>query len=480
MNISTENVSNFDSVIKLTLTEEDYQENVNNVLKDYRKTAEIRGFRKGMVPMGIIKKRFGTAILVEEINKIVSKELSKYLVDEKLNFLGEPLPSINHQKPIDWESQKDFEFAFDIGIGPEFELDLSHESDLVPYYFIIISDEMIDERVESYTKNFGEMIDQDIVEEESNIVADFVELDSEGKEKEDGIRTCEAMFLVRVVKDDEIKKSLIGANNQQIITFNIRKAFPNDDEIASMLKIDKEQTRDLDGEFQITISKISKYINAQMGQGLYDKAFGEGSINSEEEFRQKIKEQIAGQLSFESDYKFQLDIKEYLLDKYKLELPVDFLKRWLDAVNKDLSMEQIEQDWNSFEKDLQWQLISSKIVKEKNIEVTETELMDMAKKVSLAQFQQYGVSHLPDDRLEMFAKQLLEKEEQKKKIENQKLDEMIFAALKDMVKLDTNEVSVDDFKKLFEPAAQIKTDELKLEEEAHENDQAETSDSIDK
>ncbi|MEA3443246.1 MAG: trigger factor [Bacteroidota bacterium] len=473
MNITLENVGNSESVIRMQLLEEDYQEKVNSVLKDYRKQAELKGFRKGMVPMGIIKKRFGISILVEEINKIVSNKLAEYFKTEEIDILGDPMPSEEHQSPIDWESQKEFEFVFDIGLSPKIDINLSVEKDEVPYYNIEVSEKMIDDSLASYQQNFGKLIEQEIAEKESKIVADFIELNEDGDEKENGIQVEEVEFLLRIIKDEEIQNSIIGANIPQIISLNIRKAFPNNDEIASMLKIEKEQAADLNSDFQITIKKISKWIDAEIGQELFDSAFEQGTVSSEEEFRLKIKENIAKQLIPESDYKFTVDIKEYLIQKYDIELPAEFLKRWMLAKNEKITKEQIEKDWTEFKNGLVWQIISSRIAKEKDIKLEEKDIMKMAEKLAYSQFQQYGIQNAAQDQIKMFAEKILEEEEQRENISHQALDEKIYSALKDMVKLDLKKVSAEDFKKLFETTPQIKADELKLDDEAKSEDASE-------
>lgn len=474
MNITTENAGQLQSTIKIQIAEEDYRENVNNALKETRKKAEMKGFRKGMVPVGLIKKMYGKAIIGDEINKIVSKELRDYLVNEKINFLGEPLPNEEDQKPIDWDNQSDFEFVFDIGLAPEFELNLSFDEDLVPYYSIIVDDTMIDAQVESMLQNNGEMIDEEVASEESNIVAEFVELDEKGNAKADGIEAEEAKFLVRMIKDEDTKKALIGANKQQIINLNIRKAFEADAEIASLLGITKEEAANLNSDFQITIKEITKYVSGELNQNFFDKVFGEGVVKTEEEFRARIKENIEKSLVYESDYKFQIDIKKYILDKVKFDLPVEFLKRWLLAVDEKLTPELLDKDWESFDKDLRWQIITSKVVRDKEITVEEKDIKEAAIQVTKAQFQQYGIADLPDDQAEQFSQHLLNNEEQRKKLEERKFEEKTFAALKDMVQLDKNEISSDDFRKLFETKPPIETEKLDLAENSVEEEPKET------
>ncbi|MCF8370212.1 MAG: trigger factor [Bacteroidales bacterium] len=466
MELTTENIGHLESIIKIQITAADYLENVNNSLKDYRKKVDLKGFRKGMVPMGVVKKMVGKAILGEEINKLVSKGLTDFLQKGELNILGEPLPSLKEQTPIDWDTQSDFEFVFDVGLAPEFEVKLSFDEDHVPYYVIQVTNEMIDDQVEKFKQQFGEMNNQDVVEKESGIIGDLVELDDEGNVKEGGIEAKDAKLLVRLVKDEEIQNSLIGANQQQIISFNLRNAFPNDTEISSMLGIDKEAAADLNSDFQLTIKEISKYVHGEVDQKLFDQVYGEGTVNSEEEFRAKIKENIANSLVKESDFKFQIDMKEYLMNKFQFDLPAEFLKRWLLEVNEDLKRDELEKDWPLFEKDFKWQMISSKISDEKEIKVSEEDLKEEAKRVARNQFMQYGMGNLPDENLEEFAKYILDKEEDRKKMATQIFETKIFGELKNMVQLDKQDISDKDFMKMFEQKPEIDAGTLQLDEEA--------------
>ena len=466
MELTTENIGHLESIIKIQITAADYLENVNNSLKDYRKKVDLKGFRKGMVPMGVVKKMVGKAILGEEINKLVSKGLTDFLQKGELNILGEPLPSLKEQTPIDWDTQSDFEFVFDVGLSPEFDVKLSFDEDHVPYYVIQVTDEMIDEQVDKFKQQFGEMNDQDVVEKESGIIGDLVELDDEGNVKEGGVEAKDAKLLVALIKDEEIQNSLIGANQQQIISFNLRKAFPNDTEIATMLGIEKDVVADLNSDFQLTIKEISKYIHGEVDQKLFDQIYGEGAVNSEEEFRAKIKENIASSLVRESDFKFQIDMKKYLMDKFQFDLPAEFLKRWLLEVNEDLKRDELEKDWPLFEKDFKWQMISSKIGDEKEIKVSEEDLKEEAKRVARNQFQQYGMGNLPDENLEEFAKYILDKEEDRKKMATQIFESKIFGELKNMVQLDKKDISDKNFMKMFEQKPEINTETLQLDEDA--------------
>jgi len=463
MNITQKDAGELLNILTISIEEADYKERVNNLLKDYRKKADMKGFRKGMVPMGLVKKMYGTAILVEEINKIVSENLSKHLIENKVNILGEPLPSETDQKPIDWENQTTFEFAFDIGYAPEFELDVT-EKDKVKYYTIAVDDKMIDTQVENFASGYGSMQDKEIVTDKSKAQGNIVELDDKGNVVENGIETLDAMLLVSMIKDEEIKNKFIGANKNEIIAFNLRNAFPNDAEISSLLGIEKNIAEKINSDFQITINKITEHVPMEVGEELFKVAFPDDEVKDEKEFRLKLKEKIAEGLLNESNYRFQIDAKKYILDKIKFNLPVEFLKRWLDAVNEKLTREEIDRDWTGFEEDLRWQLIKSKFAKEQNIEIDDSKILAEAKAATMVQLQQYGMSNLPDEQVEVFAKQLLENKEQANQLEERAYENEIMNLLRTIVTLDKKEISSDEFQKLFTPEPAIPTKKVELED----------------
>lgn len=456
MNITKENVDALNAILKMKIEKADYEPKLNETLKDFRKKADVKGFRKGMVPMGLVKKMYGKSAMADEVNKLVSDNLYKYLIDEKLNILGDPLPSAK-QNMIDWDTAEEFEFVFDLGMAPEFEFSLT-DKDVFPYYTIKVGEEMINQRIESITQQNGEYKDAEEVDEDSMVKGTFKQV------AENGIYIEEASFLTKTIKDEEIQALLKGKKKDETVTLDIKKAFTNDVDLSSMLKIEKEEAEALEGDFEFTFTDISKYQAGELSQEMYDKIYGEGVVNSEEELKAKITEEIASDLQHESEYKFALDLKAELIKKFDLSFPVDFLKRWLETTNKELSREQIDKEWPKFEEDLTWQLIKDKVVQEKEIKVEKEDMMEMARKVTLSQFRQYGLSSLPDEQLDQFANQLLENEEQSKKIAESKRDEMIHEAMKGMVKLDTKEVESEEFAKMLTPEAAIPTEELKVEE----------------
>lgn len=448
MNITRENIDDLNAVLKVKVEKDDYSSKVDEVLKDYRKKATLKGFRPGKAPMGMIKKLYGKSVLLDEVNKLVSENLTKHLIDEKLNILGEPLPSKNAESDIDIENKDDFEFAFDIAFAPEFELKLS-KRDKVPYYEIKPDEEMINQTIESHAAQFGTTEEADTVEEKDLVKGKFEQLDNEGNVLESGVVTEDAVFAVDRIDEESIRSLVLGAKKDDIIDFEIKKAFTNDTDLSSMLRIEKEEAEKLDGKFRFTLQSISRHKPAEVNQELWDKVYGEGTVTSEEEYKNKIAEEIKHNFRFQSDYKFLLDAKDKMVKKAKLTLPDEFLKRWLVATNKELTEEAVEKDYENMQTDLAWQLIKNKLIEEQELKVEEDELLDFAKQSTLMQFQQYGLANIPDEQLETYAKQILANEDERRKLVDRKYDDKIIEYLKETVKVDPKEVTPTEFNELF-------------------------------
>jgi len=450
MNITRENIDELNVVLKLELVKADYEERVTKVLKDYRKKAQVPGFRPGNVPIGLINKMYRKPILVEEINKLVSESLSNYLVSEKLNILGEPLPHSGEEKKIDWDNDSDFEFKFDLGLAPEFEVKLSSK-DKFPYYTIKVDDELIDKYVDSYTQRFGEYVHAEEIQEKDMLTVSIAQLNENGELPENGIKNDEARISVEIIKDKKIKDAVLKAKNGDILTIDLRKAYPNDTEIASILKVKTEEAKEISGNFQITINQIQRFDKAEINQELFDKVYGEGVVKSVEEFRTKISEEASMGLKRDSDYKFRIDARDELVKKFKKDLPAEFLKRWLFTINEGkFAMEEIEKDFDKFMQDLKWQLIKDKIAKENSIKVTEEDIKAAARENARIQFSYYGMNNVPDEHLDTFAARTLENKDQTRKLAEGKLEDAIIDFVKQNVKVDEKEVTSEKFNKLFE------------------------------
>ncbi|MCB2194450.1 MAG: trigger factor [Bacteroidetes bacterium] len=449
MNIVKEKTGDLTAVLKVNISEKDYAEKVENVLKDYRKKARIDGFRPGKVPTGLIKKMYGKGILVEEVNKLISESLTNYIREEKLNILGEPLPTEN-QKPADFDNESEFEFSFDVALAPEVDVKLS-KKDKVPYYEIKVDDKLLETHIDNYARRFGEFKDVEETTDNEMLTGNFVELDEEGNVKEGGIKAEEVKITIEYIKNEEIKKAMAGHKAGDTIKLDVRKAYPSDSEIASMLKVDKEVAKNIKGDFNFEILKVQRFEKAEINQELYDKAFGKDVVKTDKEFKEKLTEEIKDNFVRETDYRFLIDAKEKFVKKFDPELPTEFLKRWLIAVNEGkFTPEQIEEEFPKFEEDLKWQLIKDAIIKENEIKVEEEDILEAAKEVTAAQFAQYGLANLPDEQLAQYAQEILKKDEERRKLYEKKFEDKVLEFIKDSIKLDIKEISVEDFQKLWE------------------------------
>ncbi|MCW0483644.1 trigger factor [Gaoshiqia sediminis] len=450
MNITKENINELNAIITVKIEKNDYEATVNEVLKDYRKKANMPGFRPGKVPAGLVKKMYGKAILADEVNKMLSHNLSKYIVDEKLNLLGEPLPNEEKQPKIDWDTTEDFEFVFDIAVAPEIEVKLDKRKKFT-YYNILVDDEMVNKQVENYTGRFGENENADEATEKSTLRGDFVQLDVDGNELEDGIKAEKVIIAVDLMKDEAVKNEMIGKKAGDSVIFDPVKVYESKHEVGHMLNISHEEAENIDGEFKFTISEIMNFKNAEINEELFKKAFGEDTdIKTEEEFRNKLKAELAENFNYSSDYKFAIDSRDSLVEKVDMELPVEFLKRWLKATNEELTDEQIEADFDNFMKDLRWQLIKSVLVKDNGIEVNDEDVKQLAKKVAAMQFSQYGMFNVPDEHLENYAGHILQNEEEKRRLFTKVQEDKILEVIKSKVTLDEKEISQEEFNKLLE------------------------------
>jgi len=408
MNIVRKDLDQNNAVVTLLIEKADYTEKVDKTLREYRKKANIPGFRPGMVPVGLVKKMHGKAILAEEINKLVSENLYNYIRDNNVNLLGEPLPNETEQKEVNFDTDEDFEFVFDLGIAPEFEVELT-KKDKVDYYTIAVSDEMIENQLKSYTGRYGKYIQEEEVEEKDMLKGELLEL-ADGKVNESGIKVQDATLTAAYMKDDAQKALFVGAKKGDVITFNPAKAFESEGEISSLLKISKDAAKTVESDFQLTIDSITRYHESEIDQELFDKVYGEGTVTSEEEFKAKIKENIQENLTADSEYKLGIDAKELLVAKYNdLVFPDAFLKRWVLATNENLTTETLEQDFPKMIENLKWQLIKNKLEKANDIKVETADIDAYARKMAKAQFAQYGMIGMEEEIIANYAKDMLRK-----------------------------------------------------------------------
>lgn len=449
MDIQKELIDDLNAVVSLKVEENDYQDRVDKVLRDYRKTASIKGFRPGNVPMGLIKKMYFKPVLVDEINKIVSENLMTYIRDEKLQILGEPMPHEDDKPLLDFDSDKEFNFKFDLGLAPEFKSDIT-EKDKIPFYRIKVEKKLVDEQMEEVSKRFGELKPVEKASNDELIKGILNEMDEGGVIKEEGLIIEDASMSLDMMKDEDEKKSFKNAKPGDKIQFNIRKAYPNETELSSLLKIEKSKLADISEIFELEIKEVLKFEKHEINQELFDKVYGEGNVKSVDEFRERLTEELKMNYERESNYKFGLDAKDYMIKKAKIDLPVDFLKRWLVASNEEIDKTKIDDDFADYEDEFRWQLIKSQVVKAYEISISEEELFEYAFLLSKNQFYQYGLYNIPDDYIENYTREQLGKPEEVRRLREQKMDEKVVHFIKEKVKLDEKEVTTDKFRKLFE------------------------------
>ena len=434
----------------ITVEEADFKENVEKTLKNYRKRANIPGFRPGQVPMGMIRRQVGTSVKVDEINKLVGQEIYKYVQENKIQMLGDPLPS-EKQQPVDVEKDAPYTFVFDIAVAPEFEIKLSGQ-DKVDYYTIKVDDKLIDQQVDMYASRGGHYDKVETYEENDMLKGDLRELDAEGNTKEEGITVESAVMLPNFIKVEDQKKLFDGCKLGDIITFNPKKAYPESlGEISSLLKVSREEAEKIDSDFSYQITEISRYVKAEVNQDLFDQAFGKDAVKDEKEFRERIAETIKTQFAVDSDFKFLLDVRAYCEQKVgTLTFPDALLKRIMLNNNKDKGEDFVEKNYEMSIKELTWHLIKEQLVAASNIKVEDADVKEAAKEAARAQFAQYGMGNVPDEYLEDYAQNMLKKKETVDNLVDRSIDRKLTESLKNVVKLNPKEVTLDEFNKMLE------------------------------
>ena len=450
MKITFENPDKINGLLTITVEKEDYQEKVEKTLKNYRKRAQVPGFRPGMVPMGMVKKQYGTAAKVDEINRLLGDKLMEYIRENNIQMLGEPLPS-EKQVPQDLEQDGPFTFVFDIAVAPEFTAELSG-NDKIDYYAIKVDDKLIDDQVQMFASQAGEFVKTDTFSGNDTLTGDLRELDADGNTKEGGITTDSGMIMPAYIKVEDQKKLFDGCKPGDIITFNPKKAYPdNDAEIAALLKVDKEQVKDLTADFSYQVTEIRHFQPAEVNQSLFDKVFGEGTVSSEKEFRQKIADSIQVHLVQNSDYKFLFDLRDYVEKKVgDLQFPEALLKRVMINNNKDKGADYVEKNFEGSIRQLKWHLIKEQLVAANEIKVEDADLKNIAMVAVRQQFAQYGMSNVPDDVLENYAEEQLKKRENLDNYVDRAVDQKLVEKLKTVVKLNKKSVTLEEFNKMMQ------------------------------
>ena len=452
MNISFENSDKVNGLLTITVEEADFNASVEKTLKDYRKKANIPGFRPGQAPMGLIKRQFGASVRYDAVNKFVGEQLYKYIQDNNIQMLGEPLPSAKQETPADIEKPAPYTFVFDIAVAPEINMTLDGRNK-IDYYTIKADDKLINEQIEMYQSRAGKYEKAEEYNAELNdmLKGDLRELDAEGNTKEGGITVEGAVLMPSYIKVDEQKNLFNNAKPGDIITFNPRKAYPEGEaEISALLKIDREVAKDLESNFSFQITEIQRFVKAELNQELFDQVFGEGTVKSEDEFRAKIAEGLKPQLEANSDYKFMLDVRTYCENKVgELTWPDELLKRIMLLNNKDKGEDFVEKNYAESIKQLEWHLIKEQLVKANEIKIEDADIKAAAVEMARMQFAQYGMTNVPDEYVENYANELLKKREAVDNFVERAIDVKLAAALKSTVTLNNKEVTLDEFNEMM-------------------------------
>ena len=434
MKIVQNKIDDLNLELALTVTPEDYAENKKKRLTEYRKKAEIKGFRKGMVPMSLVEKMYGQNALVDSINDAISEGLNNYIKENSLRVLGEPLPSEEHIAN-EWVDGKEFNFKFDVALNPEVSFELS-SADEITYYTITVTEAAKKDMKNTLLKQYGSLEDGKKAKEDDFIIVDF----------EQGDMKVEGTYVAIRNVAEAVRASFVGVKPGDVLDVNVNEAFTNETDRASMLKVNKDELATLDPMFKMTVQHVKTFVNAPATEETFEKIFG---VKTEAEFDAKIEERIRAEYTQEADFRFSKDAKQYLLDKADVQVAEKFLKRWVYVANDGkFSMEDIEKDWALFIVDYKWQMVRNFLMNKFNVKVEEADLLASAKGFAAYQFAMYGMNNVPDEQLESFAKNILSQEEQGRRILDQVENEKTFAAVREVVTLKKKKISVEKFREL--------------------------------
>ena len=451
MNISFENPDKINGVLKVTIEKDDYQGEVDKTLKNYRKQANIPGFRKGQAPIGMIKRQFGAQVKMDVINKMLGEKLNGYIIDNKIAMLGNPLPNAA-QVEQDLEKDGPFEFVFDIAVAPEINVEIN-DKDTIDHYSIEVDDKLVDQQVDMFRSRSGhyDKVDSYDAAQNDMLKGDLRELDADGNAKEDGIVVEQAVLMPEYIKVEDQQKLFDGAKVGSVITFNPKKAYPeNNAEIKSLLKISDEQAEALESDFTYLVTEVSRFVKADVNQELFDQVYGEGNVKDEAEFRQKVAESIKTQFANDEDYKFLLDLRKYAENKVgEIAFPEELLKRIMKSNNPDKDDKFIEDNFAASVNELKWSLIKDSLLKSNNVKVEKDDVLKVCKDVARMQFAQYGMSNVPDEYLDNYVQQMMKDEKSFEPYVERASDVKLAEAIKKVVKLNEKTVTLDEFNKLM-------------------------------
>lgn len=447
MEITKESIGELNEMVKIRLKPEDYKTKVDATIKKTRKNIQIPGFRQGHVPEGMVKKMYGKSILVDELNKLVSESLNQFIVENKISILGHPLPVAHDESKNNFDNPSDFEFNFELGLAPQFTLNLPPAT-AFPYYEVQVDDSRVETYVDDIRRRYGNYSTPEASDETSVLYASFTEVDAENKPVENGITTSTTL-AIDLVKDKSIQRKLTGLKKDDTVTVDILKAMGEAGEVSHMLNISKDKAAELKNNFELKIISVNKVEKAEVNQDLFDKVYGKDFVKTEAEFRDKVKAEIAAMFAVESDRKLQHDIQDELLHDLKISLPDSFLKRWLVDVNeKPVTPEQVEQEYNNYSRSMKWKLIENRIIADNNIQITREEIDAFAGQMIVNQFAQYGNSFLTDEMIADMTKRYTSKQENVDSVKENIAERKVYEYLNSIVNKDIKKVSYEEFLKI--------------------------------
>lgn len=448
MNITQEKIDQLNAVIKVKISPTDYQERVEKAIKEQAKKAKIPGFRPGMVPAAHIKKMYGKSILVDEINTLLSDTVNNYLTDNKIEVLGQPLPKVTDTKEPKWDFNDEFEFDYELGLAPEFDLSFSAK-DKLPFYQIKVDKDTLASRTKNLRRSYGKMTNPEIADNDDVLFGELKQLAKDGSVYEGGFGNDKASIRLDLVSDAKIKKALVGLKKEAVVNIDLNKAFNGDAaQLAKLLNVEEEAVRGLKSDFQFTVKNINRLEEADLTQEFFDKLFGKDTVKTEKEFEAKITEELESMMQQNAEQRLQNDLYKFGTEKAKFKLPDAFLKRWLKATNENLSDAEIEADYNNFAQNLKWTLIENKIIKENNIEIKYEDVFQTAKARLDGQFRMYSPQPLPEEQLAQYTVQFLQNKENANRIFDEVKALKVFDYLKSVVTLDKKDIAYNKFLEL--------------------------------
>lgn len=435
MQINQKNQDDLTLKVSIKAEKADYAEDMDKRLREYRRKADIRGFRKGMAPMGLIEKMYGGQALADTINTFVSQQLGKYIEDNKLNVIGEPLPAESEESGN--EEEGSYTFAFEIGLAPEITVDVTSE-DTIPYYTVTISAKAVSDYKDNLLRQYGSMESCEKAGEDDFIIVDFKQGDTEVKD---------AYISQRSVAE-EAKSIFTGIKKGDVKELDVNEVFPNDSDRAAMLHVTKDELKEMDPKWQMTVKDVKTFVAAKPTPETFDKIFGEGEVKDEAAFDAKVKDLLKNEYARESEYRFASDVRDYLLDKAAVALPEAFLKKWLVSINEGkYTAEDIEKEFDAFAKDFRWQMICNHLIKAHDMQVTKDDLDKEARAMAAYQFAMYGMNNVPEDQLASFAERILSDDEQARRLFDKVGADKVVAYVKDTVTLDKKKSTVEKMRK---------------------------------